>query len=310
MVAPLIMTKTVVLGKKESVYNTDPTPTNVADALLPSAVDISFPTQNFDRPVVTADLSKYAPIHGRKYAQISFSTEIKGSGVAGTAPDWGRFLECCGFGETIVASTSVTYAPISASIPSLTLHVYKDGKLFVVTGARGNAKFRFPVGEPAMIDFVFTGHPVDDQDSAVPTPTLDSTAPLSVKGTSFTINSFAGVIAALELDMANEVVIPDSVVDASGYGEVTIVDRNPSGNINPEATLVADHDYWSEWEDDTQMALSIALTGSAGNISTFTAPKLVYRELKVSEREKIMIYDATFSAARNSGNDEASLAMT
>ncbi|MCK7495178.1 MAG: hypothetical protein MZW92_31855 [Comamonadaceae bacterium] len=43
--------------------------------------------------------------------QLTFDVEIKGSGAAGTAPELGVLLKGCGFGETVVAVTSVTYAP-------------------------------------------------------------------------------------------------------------------------------------------------------------------------------------------------------
>lgn len=310
MVAPLIETLSVLLAKVEGTYNVDPTPTGAADAILVSNLKLDWPTQVHDRKVVRNDLSPYAPIHGRKYGKISFDAELKGSGAAGTGPDWGVLIAACRCAVTNVPATSDTYKPISTVGTSVTIYAYYDGKLFVFTGCRGNWKVTLKVGEPGVLSFEFWGHCVDDQSIALATPTYDTTIPPVVAGSTFTINAYAGVIAALEFDLGNKLVIPDNLNATDGYGEVTIPSRDPRGSIDPEATLVATHDYWSEWEDGTQMALSIVVGTAAGNIATLTMPKVVYREYQLGNRDEILTYQLPFSAARNAGNDEVSLVMT
>lgn len=70
------------------------------------------------------------------------------SGAAGTAPDIAPILKACGFAETIVASTSAGYKPVTVSddqtiVPSLTIYQYikeADGqaRLQKCHGVRGN----------------------------------------------------------------------------------------------------------------------------------------------------------------------------
>lgn len=306
----LLKNLAVLLAKIEVIYNTDPVPTAVADAILVSNLQLNWPTEVHDRDLISNSQSPFAPLHGRKYGQLTFDVELKGSGAAGTAADWGPLLRACGFGEIIVTSISVTYAPISASFESITIYAYRDGLLYKFTGCMGNVAKRFPAGKPAMLSFTFTGHAVEQADVPLPSPTVDITVPAVVKNASFTIDSYAAVLSALNLDMGNRVIIPDDVNAAEGYGEVKISGRTAQGSMDPEATLVATHDFWSDWEDGTQMALSIVVGSVAGNIATFTAPKVVYREFNEGERDGIYTLDLPFTAARNIGDDEVSLAMT
>ena len=62
--------------------------------------------------------------------------ELAGSGTAGTAPRYGALLQACGLSETIVASTSVTYAPVSSAFSSATIYFNNDGIRHILTGCR------------------------------------------------------------------------------------------------------------------------------------------------------------------------------
>jgi hypothetical protein len=303
------MQRTVLTAKIESTYNTDPTPAGT-DALLVENLQVAWPTDVLDRPGLSSSMSPFAHVHGRKHAVITFDVEYKGSGSLGVAADWGPMLRACGFGETVDSGVSVTYAPISTAFESITLWVYRDGVAYKVTGCRGTVSFSWPAGQIAKMSFTMTGHTSDALDLSLVSETLDTTIPVSVVNSSFTMNSYAGVISALNLDIANAITLPDSVNGADGYGEVQIIDRNPQGSMDPDVVLVATHDFWSEWEDDTQMALSIVVGATATNILTFTAPKCVFRELSENDKNGVYGYSLPFLAARNTGDDEVSLAMT
>lgn len=307
---PLLTARTVVLAKVESTYNTDPTPTAAADAVLVGNLQQTRPTDVLDREVLDQSLSPFQPLIGRKLGQVTFDVELKGSGTNDTPPDWGPLLRACGFAETINASTNVIYDPASDSIDSITIYVYRDGLLYKYTGARGNVVFRFPAGQRPMMSFTFTGHLVDVIDASLVTPTLQSTLPVPVKNTSFTVGGFAGVVSQLELDAGSNVVAPDDINAADGYGEIIVASRTMQGSFDPEQTLVATRDWWSKWEDGTQEALTLTLNGGAGNTIQFDIDKLTYRQLDDADRDGILAYQAPFTAARTSGDDEVQITHT
>src|SRR3989304_4563589 len=62
---------------------------------------------------IAESLSQFAAVPGAQMAEITFGVELKGAGGAGATPALGKLLKACGFSETVVASTSVTYDPIS-----------------------------------------------------------------------------------------------------------------------------------------------------------------------------------------------------
>ena len=305
----LLTKRYVLLVKQEVTYNLDPSP-GASDALVVEELNLEWPVDVVDGGRVGNSMSPRAPIHGRKYGKLTFNVRLTGSGSAGVAADWGPMIEACGFDETVSGGVSVTYLPMSTAFESATIYAYRDGLLYIFTGCRGNVKFDFPAGQPAMMTFEMWGHAVDASDASLPTPTVDSTVAPVVINSSFTIGGYAAIISSLSVDMQNDMQMTDSVNGADGYAEAAIVGRDALGTIDPEATLVATRDWWSVWEDGTQEALSIVIGTAAGNISTFTAPKCTHRELAEGDRNGILTYDIPFTCAGNAGDDEVSLVMT
>lgn len=306
----LLRTRSVMLVKIEVTYDTDPTPTGADDAVAVENLEISFPPEVLDRDRVRTTLSPEQPMLGRKFGQISCDVELKGSGSAGVAADWGPLARISSLDETIAASTSVTYDPISDAIESGTCYAYYDGLLYKFTGCRANQSFTFAAGQRPMMHFDIQGHCLDVIDAALPSVTIDATKPGVVTGSSFTVGGYAATIANLTVDLQNQLGPTDDINDPSGYGEFKITKRDTAGSFDPEATLVATHDFWSDWEDSTTQALSIAVSNGSGNIATLTAPKVVNRELSVGDRNGILIHEIPFTCAYDSGDDEIQLVMT
>lgn len=103
---PLLSQKVVVLAKIETKENVDANPIASQDAILVSNVSPTVETQELERNTYRKSLSTQASVIGRKTAQITFDKELKGSGVAGVAPEIGKLLRACGMSETLVADTA------------------------------------------------------------------------------------------------------------------------------------------------------------------------------------------------------------
>ena len=141
----------------ESSYGTDPTPDG-ADAVL--VRDLSITPQSSDvvsRDLIRPYLGASQQLLANTRVECTFSVELAGSGTAGTAPAYGKALKACGLAETVVANTSVTYDPVSASFSSVTIHYNIDGVRHKMTGCRGNVALTANVGEIPTLDFTFTG---------------------------------------------------------------------------------------------------------------------------------------------------------
>jgi len=271
--------------------------------------------ENHAREVMSGNLSNFQSIKGRRLGKCNFSVRLKGSGTAGTAPNWGKVLKACGFSETIVGGTSVTYLPASltANISSVTIGIWIDGVLFQMWGCRGNAKIKMVAGQAGQIDFEFQGANWSFTDASL----LASLTPMTTKSqpflsASYTYQTFAECIENLDIDMGN-VLQPDSDINtASGYKLIEITKRRPIGSTDPRMELVATNDNVGKFSANTAGVLTYALTGSAGNIITVNIPQATPASLSQSDRNGIMSWGQDFELDRNSqaGNDELSLALT
>lgn len=309
-----LTSREVILVKKEVTYNTDPTPTASADAILVGNPSWSHEgLRMVERNVVKSTNGVLKSLYGGSLKSVTFDVELKGSGTAGTAPDLGVLFEACGMVETIVGATSVTYDPTSttANQESVTVWYYQDGLRHVLTGCRGTFSVSIETGAIPMASFTLTGHSVAPTDVAIVTPTVDATVPVTVKGNSFTVDSYAASINALSFDAGIEVAMPASMSASDGYGEIRVGKRDLNGTIDPEQELVATEDFVGNFLSGAAMALTTGAIGTvAGNIMTITMPAVSYRDVGNGDRDGIRTYEIPFGAAESSGDDEVAIAFT
>jgi len=136
--------RTQIAVKVEATEGTAETPAD-ADVIHPIYDPEWVPDiENPDRNALQASLSKETKITGKQMAAISFSTELKGSGTAGTPPSHlDALLKAVGFAVTNVPSTSDTYDLASASVGSFTVELREGDdttnfKSHKISGARAN----------------------------------------------------------------------------------------------------------------------------------------------------------------------------
>lgn len=166
---------TAILGKIESVYNTDPSPTGAANALLVSNLSINpLKANNVARDLVRPYFGASEELVGTFDLELGFDIEFTGSGTAGTAPAWGPLMRACGYAEVVLAAIRVDYTPISSAQESVTIYWYDDGVLHAATGCRGDFSINLKMGERARFSFKFMG--LGGVVSAVALPAITLTA--------------------------------------------------------------------------------------------------------------------------------------
>ena len=95
--------------------------------------------EQLERAVKDASASPFAAISGKRSARVSFSTELRGSGTPGVAPDYGLLFRACAMRETRTEGVSVTYAPASekAAYTRACITAYLDGLRVMYLGCMG-----------------------------------------------------------------------------------------------------------------------------------------------------------------------------
>ena len=154
---PLKSRKRLLRAKIESSYGTDPTPAGT-DAVLVRSLEITpLNADLVERELILPYMGNFEQLLGNQHVEITFEVELAGSGSAGTAPAWGPIIRACGFSETISASTSVTYAPVSSSFESCTIYFDNDGVNHKIKGCRGTFSMTCELNAIPVISFTMTG---------------------------------------------------------------------------------------------------------------------------------------------------------
>jgi hypothetical protein len=310
---PLLTRKRLILLETESTYGTDPTPTGV-DAVLVRDLNIT-PLQSdvVSRDLVRPYLGASEQLLANTRVECTFSVELAGSGTAGTAPRYGKALLACGMSETIVATTSVTYAPVSASFGSCTIYYNIDGVLHKVTGARGTFTINGAVGEIPTIDFTFTGIYNTPTDTALPAVTYgDQATPVVFKNgntTGFELLSYAGCLQSVSFDVGNTLVYRELVGCTK---QVLLTDRASTGSVTLEAVTMATKNYFTAALTDGTLGNLLFQHGqTAGNIIDFASTRVDIGDVSYSDQDGIHMLNIPYTCVPStSGNDEFSLVYT
>lgn len=309
----LLLRKRLILVETESVYGTDPTPTGV-DAVLVRDLDIT-PQQSdvVSRDLIRPYLGASEQLLANTRVECTFSVELAGSGAAGTAPQYGKALQACGLSETVSAGVSVTYAPVSSSFSSVTIHYNIDGVRHKVTGARGTFVLNASVGEIPTIDFTFTGIYNAPDDSALPSVTYANQAtPLIFKNgntDTFSLLGYSGCLQSVSMDLGNSIVYRELI---GCEKEVLITDRNANGAVVIEAPTIAQKDYFQAALTDGSLGdLTFQHGTAAGNIVDFSSTRVDIGDVSYSDQDGIAMLNMPYTAIPSTaGNDEFQLVYT
>jgi hypothetical protein len=309
---PLLTRKRLILAKTETTYATDATPVG-GDAILVRNLDITpIESDTVSRDLIRPYLGNSEQLLSNTRVGITFQVELAGSGTAGTAPKYDSLLKACGMSATIVASTSVTYAPVSASFSSATIYFNNDGVLHKATGCRGSFTMNCELGQIPTIDFTMTGIYNAPTDTAAPVVTYAAQAtPLIFKEgntSNFSLLSYSGCLMSVNFDIANEVVYRELIGCTK---QVVITNRAPSGEAVIEAPTIAAKDFFTIANSNTTGSLTFEHGTTAGNIVTFTAQKVDIGNPTYSDSDGIQMLNLPYVAIPTSaGNDEVSLIYT
>jgi len=313
----MLTKRDVILVKVESTYNTDSTPTGT-DAILVENPSWSFEGLRMnDRPAVRTSMGKMQKIFGGSLKSVSFDVEIKGSGTAGTAPEFDALLEAAGLVGTNTPATSEVYAltsnPATHAAKSVTLYYYQDGTRHIITGGMVSAlSFNLTVGAPGKMSFTVVGHETTQTDTALVTPTYDSVVPSPFINGAFAAHTYAAAISSLSLDIGIEMSMEPDVNGADGYGSMILTGRDPSGSFDPAATLVATHDFLGKFTSGSKGTIVTGDIGAtAGNIWSLTLNDTYYTNITPADRGGVRTYTVPYSVTDETTTDnELSLSFT
>jgi len=312
----------VLAAKLEAAVGTAESLT--ADEAAFNVYDLTInPDADFHERPGQAGFSPLPGVVGARKGTATFWHEIYGSGVpesggGESVPAWAKvFLPACGVIQSgadspvfKVSSTSPTGGSTPLAVRTLTLGAYVDGVLKVLTGAMGTAVITCTHGQPAKIEYTFSGVWVAPTDAALLAPTYPTVLPARCAGGAITLGGWTPVLSEISIDLGNEVVMRPDATQAAGLISALITGRRVTGTMNPESSLVAEQDIYGDWLAGTEAALSIQVgAGSDGNTCTIAAPKAQTTRPSEIDRDGIQADQIEFQCNRSAaaGDDELTL---
>jgi hypothetical protein len=264
----------LILGAVESTYGTPQTLTaNDAIRVMNDLNLQPLQMELVNRDVLWGWLGNQPRLVSQQMASISFSVELSASGTAGTAPRYGRVLRAAGHSETIVASTSVTYAPIGTGYEGLSIDCHHGGKRHRLTGVRGNTTFSKSVNNIPTMTFEGMGFYVAPTDVSNPSVTYAAQAdPLISNSTNTTTVSVGTYASCMESFSFNTGRSP-SLRQLMGCSREIRIDqeRAPEGEISIEAPTITQRNFFADAVSQTLIPITWT-HGPVGNRVVFNAP--------------------------------------
>lgn len=302
----------VLLLKLEETYGVDANPTGAADAILAKNIRLNpMKGEKVQRELDKAHLGADPSILTGLHSVISFDVELAPSGTAGTAPAWGSLMRCCGMAETIVATTSVTYNPVTDGHESATVYLWIGTTLYSLTGTRGAVKFDTNAQGIPYLKFELTGlfnMPQEQvQPSAVTTSWKKPKVASAVNTPTYTIAGQALVANNLMLDVGNKI----EKRFLFNLDEIIIADRSETVDAKVDAVPLTTFNPFLLARDGGTVAIQMVHGTTAGNIATLDIPAAEMQPIEsLEESQKAKQWPLSMVPLPVNGNDQWTLTLT
>lgn len=312
--------KTVILAKLETTYAEAVTFTPATDALLISNVSMSYTSNNKERDVIRAYLGASEELVGDDQMQFAFECELSPSGTVATAPAWGKLLRACAMSETVVATKSVYYKPISTGFESISFQYFIDGVAYTVRGARGTFELTMGIGDIPKIKFTFTC-PYDQASPAATANPAGVTysawkAPLAitnyntpdidiggtyVPGTDVLTSGDTYASRGFTFNMSNNVVYQPML----GSDRALITDRKPQGQITLDLAAADEVQFRADVRTNTLRSINFDHGTTAGARIRVHTPKAQFINPSIVDVDGVAMTQFDVRYVPTSGDDEA-----
>lgn len=305
--------KLLALAKIEVTEGTDVGPTALANAI--ELRDVTFTPlagDDLERQFIRPYFGHQGVDFAGEYGRLQFTVDFAGSGVAGTPPAWGVLKRACGYAETIVAATSVTYEKASDDPESVTIYVNIDGVNHVFVGARGKSSASMTAKQVSSLTFELTGllGPIADVPLPAATYSAWKRGLIVSKANTPVCTLFAAelIASAVTIDFGQSVTPRHRIYEES----IAITDAKVTGSVTFEAKTIASGGDWFERaravpKPKGQFALQHGTV--AGNIIEIEGTAVEIGRPTYAQVDGIWDYTVPLFYTPTNGDDEISIVV-
>lgn len=203
---------------------------------------------------------------------------------------------------------SPIYRPDSSTNKSYTVAVFQDGVKHIIKGARGNMRLTGAVGEPIQMQCEYIGALDSTADVALLSGVVyPASVPPQLLGVQLAFGAYAPIFENFSLDTGNSLNPRRNANDASGVISTRITGRTVTGSIDPEATSVADEDWFGKLSASTQTTMSLQAGSASGNAFKIVAPHTQYANISGASRNEILTNNVDLRCNEFNGDDDVAI---
>lgn len=216
----------------------------------------------------------------------------------------------------VLYETGYMYRPTSRNneVETITLYVFKDGVLHKVTSCMGTVTFTGEAGQVAVANFEFQGNYLDPVEEPTPLDaSFEETIPPQVELAQMSISGDNDFCAqSFTFALGNTINLKECINAGDGYDGAQITGREPTAQLNPEATYEAYTGMWANFAQSNQFPLHVRVGSVAGNIVRMYAERTNFTGLTYGDRNNVVTLEATFqlNGLTAYGDDELRVAFT
>ena len=202
------------------------------------------------------------------------------------------------------------YKPTSDNdeVETMTFYLYKDGVLHKITSCMGTVTFTGESGGLAQAQFEMQGNYLDPVEEPIPDDfVLEQTTPPQVELAQMSIAGDQDFCAqSFTFALGNTLNLRECMNAQDGYDGTLITDREPTAQLNPDATYEAYTGMWQNFSLTTQFPLHLRVGTVTGNMVRFYAPRANFTGLTYGDRNGTTTIEAEFSlnGLSSRGDDE------
>lgn len=288
----------LLLAKIESTKGTDSVPVVGTNAVRIRSGKITTPTESVARNTVKQTMGPQAHLIGKQTFQLELEIELKPSGAAGTAPEYGPLLQACGLSETLVASTSAAYDPLTNSQKSVSIYWFEDGLKYVLLGTVGKVSMDAQIGQVPVLKFTLSAPFVAPTAVSCPTGAVYQSAAPIVMSSADVINDGAAIkVGAYSFDDGNDV----QHHYTTGNSEFVVAGRTPKLKLTKDSVSTAAE--WTALTAGTNVVMSATFGASAGNRLVHSGPVLRRESVAHAARADRETLEVAYGMYESAGDD-------
>ncbi len=304
---PRLVHKQIIAVLDQPSVGTAVSPVVATDSVLVQDLSFSFVNENIiQREVIrsTSRAQTLQPCNVGRMGELTFSCEIKSSGVVATVPEVSRLLRICGYDETIIPVMSVSYNLTPSPGLFATISFYYDGWITTLIDCVGTHTTSLSANQLGMDNFTITGRVSTIVAGALPTPSYDAVKPVALNNLNITYNGdLIHGMNSLEIDLGNEISNDQSLSASDGYEPPFLVSNNTTGSFTTLMNTPQLHDWDSLWSSNAVFPLLSAEVGSvSGNRYSIVLPAMSITSVTQAAQGKLLAYNIGVHFNESTGN--------